>query len=128
MAAGLHWILKTATLFQVLYSSIHGVYYRNNKSAWMTRLLFEEWIKTMDLKMQQQNQKICLTMDNFSAHEIAYEPMNIKLMYFEPNLTPFVQPLDTGIICCFKAHYCNAFCLWAITFDEAGEEYIYIYI
>lgn len=45
--------------------------------------------------------------------------------YFEPNLTSFIQPLDAGIIRCFKAHYRCAFCLRAIELDDAGEQNIY---
>ena len=56
---------------------------------------------------------------------IAYQPTNIELIYFEPNLTPYVQPLDAGIIRCFKAHYRKAFCARAIDMDDAGEEDIY---
>jgi DDE superfamily endonuclease len=71
--------------------------------------------------MRQQNRQVCLTLDNFSRHKIAYEPKNIILEFFKPNLTPFVQPLDVGIIRCFKAHYHHTFCLHVIELDEAGE-------
>ncbi|KAF9220328.1 hypothetical protein BS17DRAFT_769405 [Gyrodon lividus] len=40
-------------------------------------------------------------------------------------MTSFVQPLDAGIICCFKAHYHHAFCLHADELDEAGDTDIY---
>lgn len=40
-------------------------------------------------------------------------------------MTSFVQPLDAGIIRCFKAHYRQEFCLHAIEKDEAGERDIY---
>jgi len=40
-------------------------------------------------------------------------------------MTSFVQPLDAGIIRCFKAHYRRAFCERAIDLDEAGEDDIY---
>lgn len=40
-------------------------------------------------------------------------------------MTSFVQPLDAGIIRCFKAHYRRGFCLRAIEKDEAGEREIY---
>jgi DDE superfamily endonuclease len=75
--------------------------------------------------MRQQNRRVCLTLDNFSGHKIAYEPKNIILEFFKPNLTPFVQPLDAGIIHCFKAHYRHTFCLRAIELDEAGKREIY---
>jgi len=40
-------------------------------------------------------------------------------------MTPFVQPLDAGIIRCFKAHYHKQMCLRAIELDDAGEDDIY---
>jgi hypothetical protein len=40
-------------------------------------------------------------------------------------MTSFVQPLDAGIIQCFKAHYRHAFCIRAIDLDAAGEDDIY---
>ena len=75
--------------------------------------------------MHRQNCHICLTIDNFSAHYITYEPHNVHLLYFEPNLTSFVQPLDAGIICCFKAHYQRALCEHALQQEELGEEDLY---
>ena len=38
---------------------------------------------------------------------------------------PFVQPLDVGIIRCFKAHYRQAFCRCALILDDAGDQDIY---
>jgi len=55
-----------------------------------------------------------MLLDNFSGHEIAYTPTNIQLEFLEPNMTSFVQPLDAGIIRCFKAHYHRAICKWVI--------------
>ena len=40
-------------------------------------------------------------------------------------MTSFVQPLDAGVIRCFKAHYYHAFCRRAIELDDAGEDDIY---
>ena len=75
--------------------------------------------------MRIQKRHICLSLNSFSGHFIHYEPQNIQLLYFEPNLTLFVQPLDAGIIWCFKAHYRREFCLRAIEKDELGERDIY---
>jgi len=75
--------------------------------------------------MHAQNRHILLSINNFSGHFINYKPTNIELNYFKPNLTPFVQPLDAGIIRCFKAHYRNSFCQRAIDKDEKGEADIY---
>jgi len=72
-----------------------------------------------------QDRKICLLIDNFSGHSISYKPTNIHIVFFEPNMTLFVQPLDAGIIRCFKAHYHQQMCLCAIELDNAGEDDIY---
>ncbi|KAF9220335.1 DDE-domain-containing protein [Gyrodon lividus] len=102
-----------------------GFYYCNNETAWMTAVLFEKWVKTFDIKMKQQNRYVLLIIDNFSGHTIPYELTNIQLKFFKPNLTPFIQPCDTGIICCFKAIYCCKLSICAIDLDEAGEPEIY---
>jgi DDE superfamily endonuclease len=67
-----------------------------------------------------------LTLDNFSAHgNLSFQPRNIQLEYFEPNLTAFVQPCDAGIIRCWKASYRRSMCMRALDLDDAGEEEIY---
>ena len=40
-------------------------------------------------------------------------------------MTSFVQPLDQGIIQCFKAHCCKAFHLQAIGLDDTEADGIY---
>ena len=75
--------------------------------------------------MQHENRHILLLMDNFSGHTIAYNPTNIQLEYFQPNMTPFVQPCDAGIIRCFKALYRKNFNRHALEQDAAGEQEIY---
>ena len=120
-----------------------GFYYRNNKKAWMTSELFEEWdhrlpsiwltitnklhrwVKKLDIWIKQENQHIVLLIDNFSGHFLSYEPSNVRLEHFEPNMTPFVQSCDAGIIRCFKALYCCNFSRRAIDLDEAGVWEIY---
>ena len=103
----------------------YGFHYHNNKTAWMTAKFFEEWIIELNQQFQHENWHVTLMPDNFSSHSISYEPTNIELIYLEPNLTPYVQPLDAGIIHCMKAHYWRAFCTWAVNLDEAGEPDIY---
>lgn len=120
-----------------------GFYYRNNKKAWMTAALFEEytftslqlplsadcqrrWVEEFDDDMRRQNRHILLIMDNFSGHRaISYKPTNIRIEFFAANMTSHIQPCDAGIIRTFKAHYRRSFCLRAIDLDEAGEPEIY---
>ena len=83
------------------------------------------WIKLLDIRMHTADRTICLLINNFSGHNIAYKPTNVQLEWFEPNMTSHVQPLDAGIIRCFKAHYRHAFCTHALNCDKAGEREIY---
>jgi len=78
-----------------------------------------------DIELQLENRQIALTLDNFTSHSIQYKPKQMKLIYFEPGLTSHIQPLDAGIIRCFKAHYRRQFCLCAIAQDNAESEDIY---
>ena len=78
-----------------------------------------------DDMMRAQNRKVCLHLNNFSGHYISYEPTNVELIFFKPNLTAWVQPLDAGIIHCFKAHYRRRFCQEALKRDTTGEADIY---
>jgi hypothetical protein len=45
--------------------------------------------------------------------------------FFTPNMTAFVQPLDAGIIRCFKAHYRALFCQRVLDLDTIREENIF---
>jgi len=78
-----------------------------------------------DNMMRKQKRKVCLHLNNFSGHYVSYEPMNVELIFFKPNLTSWVQPLDAGIIRCFKAHYRRQFCQEALTRDSSGQADIY---
>jgi len=80
-----------------------------------------------DDMMREQKRKVCLHLDNFSGHFVSYEPTNVELIFFKPNLTSWVQPLDAGIIRCFKAHYRRRFCQEALTRDSSGQADIYLF-
>jgi len=75
--------------------------------------------------MRFENRHILLLLDNFAGHHVNYQPSNIRLEFFEPNLTAHVQPLDAGIIQCFKACYRHLFCMHALAADEAREANIW---
>lgn len=86
---------------------------------------YVRWIRMLDAQFRRANRKICLLVDNFKGHLISYEPTNIHIEFMAPNMTSFIQPLDAGIIRCFKAHYRHATCMRAIEQDDAGEQDIY---
>lgn len=55
--------------------------------------------------MSQQKKKIALIIDNCTAHNFHGTLSNVKLVCLPPNCTSILQPLDMGIIKCFKAYY-----------------------
>ena len=93
-----------------------SVIYRHSKNAWMTRDLFSEWFHCefvpkvrMHLRRQGLEEKAVLLLDNCPAHPHASKLVSmdgkIKVFYLPKNTTAKIQPLDQGIIACFKKHY-----------------------
>ena len=80
------------------------VTYRANENAWMTALLFKEWLKTWNKDLIEQGRKICLLVDNCSAHP-EVELSNIRLEFLPANTTSLIQPMDMGIIKNLKTFY-----------------------
>ena len=91
-----------------------GFYYRNNAKAWMTSKIYQEWLRGWDEKLRREGRHILLLQDNFSAHINPDDLTNVRVKNFKPNLTAHVQPNDSGIIRCFKAHFHGKFISRAI--------------
>lgn len=96
------------------------VIYRGNKTAWFTRLLFQEWFHNYFVpsvvKFQlethgiaRDNIKAILLLDNAPAHPCVEDLVGldgrIKVMYLPPNTTSIMQPMDQGVIEACKRHY-----------------------
>lgn len=80
------------------------VIWRANKKAWMTSILMDEWLNSLNNKMKNQNRHILLFLDNAACHP-HLDLSNIKLCFLPPNTTSLSQPLDQGIIQNLKVHY-----------------------
>ena len=78
--------------------------YESNSKAWMTSEIFTRWLNRLNNKMILQDRKILLFMDNCGAHPPT-TLSNIKLVFFPPNTTSHLQPMDAGIIQNVKLHY-----------------------
>lgn len=75
------------------------VKYVGNTKVWMTRALFTDWLMERDSDMVKRYRKICLLVDNCSAHHVEGLVLkNIELEFFPANCTSLIQPLDQGII------------------------------
>lgn len=79
--------------------------YRWNSKAWMTSSLFEEYMRDLNRKMVIRNRKILMFLDNCSAHPHQLRLSNITFVFFPANTTSCLQPMDQGVIKCFKNYY-----------------------
>ena len=80
------------------------VTYCANRKAWMTSVLFKEWLDKLNSKMKMQGRNILLFVDNCGAHP-EVKLTNVKMVFLPPNTTSRLQPCDAGIIAALKAHY-----------------------
>ena len=82
------------------------VTYGANKNAWMTSVLFEEWITKWDAALRKQGRKILVLVDNCSAHPQDISTLtNIWLQFLPANTTSLIQPMDQGVIKNMKMLY-----------------------
>jgi hypothetical protein len=47
--------------------------YRFNNTKWMTGLICKEYLQWLNNKMQGEQRKVLLLIDNFSGHELAVQ-------------------------------------------------------
>ena len=82
---------------------INRFHYNHSANAWVTKLIFEKWLKELSelLTSENPNEHFVLLADNFAGHFVNY-PSNITLKFMPPNSTSRTQPLDAGIIKAFK--------------------------
>ena len=98
-----------------------SVMWRSNSKAWVTRILFVEWINevfrpAVKKYLLEKNlpPKILLVMDNAPAHppgledDLLEEFEFIKVKFLPPNTTPLLQPMDQQVISNFKKLYTKA--------------------
>ena len=79
--------------------------YRGQKKSWMDSDLFEEWVRELDRKFEQQNRKVVLIIDNCPAHPAIGGLKAIQLCFLPPNTTAVTQPMDQGVTRSLKAKY-----------------------
>jgi len=83
------------------------VQYEFNKKAWMTSQIYEAFLHKMDKKFVNEKRNVLFFFDNCSAHpKILQKTLNaIKIIFFPPNMTSKLQPMDQGVIKNLKHHY-----------------------
>ena len=90
------------------------VFWQHNQNTWVTAILFMEWFQQcfiLEVKKYLEEEglefKVLLIIDNAPGHpeSVRYENENVEVLFFPPNTTSLLQPLDQGIIWCVKDTY-----------------------
>jgi hypothetical protein len=125
-----HWIIgqsKKPRCFKNVNQKLFGATYRNNKTKWMTGVIYEQFLRDFDRKMR--GRKVLLLMDNFSGHELAINAVrgvdsltNVRIMWLPANTTSKWQPMDQGIIAAFKLHYRKKFVYFMLQELQANRD------
>ena len=71
----------------------------------MIGIIWKEWLIKIDNHFQQLSRKILLFVENFSAHVNLPVLKDVKVVFFPPNCSSKLQPLDQGIIANFMKIY-----------------------
>ena len=98
------------------------VHYLANRKAWMTSELFAAEMKAFDRKMQAQNRKAVMIVDNCPAHP-KIDLLNTELVFLPPRTTSVTQPMDAGIIKNLKFFYCRILASRRLQAAEEHEEF-----
>jgi hypothetical protein len=86
--------------------------YHNNKTAWMTCEIFQEFLVSLDRRMASKNGKIILFADHCPAHPKGVRNCkNMQVEFFPANTTSVLQPMDQGVIKALKQKFCRSFVL-----------------
>lgn len=99
------------------------VSYSADKKAWMTEILYGNWLRQLDHKLHCQNRKIVLIVDNCTAHGVIKDLKAITVEFLPPNVTSTTQPMDQGVIQSFKRNYRKSLLNRVILNIEHGKEY-----
>ena len=81
------------------------VTYKHSKKAWMTGEIWKEWLRLVNKKMAQQKRKVLLFADNRPAHPVVTRLKAVAEHFLLPNTTAVLQPMDQGVVQCFKLWY-----------------------
>lgn len=104
-----------------IYGAPSGSRLNTSKSGWIDNSVFDDWFANHFLPEANRTEgKKVLIGDNMSAHitirtlQLAREN-NISLIYFPPNSTHVLQPLDVGYFSSLKTYWRQVLMKWRET-------------
>lgn len=118
--------------FKHISKSELGVLWRSNQKAWVTRILFTQWMKEVFcpsvrdyLKEKNLPMKALLVMDNAPAHppdvmeDLPLSFRFVQVHFLPPNTTPLLQPMDQQVISNFKKKYTRE--MFRMCFEKTSD-------
>ena len=82
------------------------VKYTSNKKAWMTGVVFQDWLNKFNRRMRVAGRHVILLVDNATSHSAEVLRLtHVAVKFLSPNTTAHIQPMDAGIIRNFKEFY-----------------------
>uniref|UniRef100_A0A4W3HV52 HTH CENPB-type domain-containing protein n=1 Tax=Callorhinchus milii TaxID=7868 RepID=A0A4W3HV52_CALMI len=78
--------------------------YHGNRTSWLTSQVFEDYLRRFDRRLGGQSRQALLFLRNAPSHP-DLRLKNLKLVFFPPNATSALQPMDQGIIRSLKLRY-----------------------
>lgn len=75
------------------------------EKAWVTRQLFEGYVRKLDRKFEQQNRKVLQFVDNCGAAGPIKDVKAMQIAFLPPNTTATLQPMNQGVITNLKHLY-----------------------
>ncbi|XP_035229300.1 jerky protein homolog [Stegodyphus dumicola] len=98
----------------------------------MTQVLMNDWFENHFIPEARRhlnsvglpdNSKIVLIVDNCSAHTSLKVLVkdNVSVLFFPPNCTSIIQPMDMGIVHALKCKYKTAFLKSMLNFLNSGK-------
>ena len=102
-----------------------GITYEHSRKAWMNGAIFIKFLKRRSARVR--GRRVVLLVDNASSHHTGLDgeelvngfqqcrfSQSLLVLFIHPNLTSEVQPMDSGVIATFKAHYKSTFIKWVL--------------
>jgi hypothetical protein len=85
--------------------------------------IFRNFLHAPDAAFGALGRKILLFVDNCATHSPDTSSLrNVKVVFYTPNCTSVVQPLDLGLIKCFKQVYGKQLVQRAVCLMDAGKK------
>jgi hypothetical protein len=99
-----------------LNKNLFPVVWRANQKAWVTKQIFADYVSNylspFMVKYSAENNltnKALLTIDNAPGHPTSVVDCgeNIQVVFWPPNITSILQPMDQGVTSTLKASTSN---------------------